>query len=104
MLKWVADNLRNGVERLRWFATVFAQRLELEIAVIRLLYRSDEMKKERDRLLLSIGERVYRLRGQRDRHLYKDNEILSAIGRLEEVDKQIDDLKSRADEIGSVRT
>jgi hypothetical protein len=104
MIKRVVDSFRGGLERIRWFATVFAERLRIEVAVIKLLYRSDEVDKKRTELLLGIGERVYMLRGRPERNILKDRAILDAVEEIEKLDKEIDDLKNKAAEIGSVRT
>ncbi len=46
MLKKVYENFRKGIEKLKWFATLFSERMNIEIAVFKLLYQSDEMAEE----------------------------------------------------------
>ncbi len=54
-----------GVEKIKWFATLFSERVNIEIAIFKLLYQSDEMTRKRQELLVTIGERVVELKGAR---------------------------------------
>ena len=63
MLKNVYDSLRKGIERIKWFAALFSERMNIEIAIFKLLYQSEEMSKKREVLLKTIGERVVELKG-----------------------------------------
>ena len=63
MLKNVYENFRKGIEKIKWFATLFSERMNIEIAIFKLLYQSDEMTKKRETLLKTIGERVVELKG-----------------------------------------
>ena len=49
-MKNVYENLRKGIEKIKWFATLFSERLNIEIAIFKLLYQSDEMTKKRRRI------------------------------------------------------
>jgi hypothetical protein len=43
MWRKVKDNLDSGVERVKWFSSLLNDRLKIEIALMKLLYRSSEM-------------------------------------------------------------
>lgn len=101
-MKKIIDDFRQGLERLRWFATVFAERLKIEIAIFRLLYESDRITKTREELLRKIGERVMQLKDRQDKNILKDSLVIEAVAEISKLEKTIDDLKSRVAEIGRV--
>ncbi len=91
-----------GVEKIKWFASIFSERLKVEAAVIKLLKESGKVEKQRDLLVRSIGERVFELRGRVDVDVFTDTGIRQALDELEKLDAEIRELKSRASEIGRV--
>ncbi|MBI5848113.1 MAG: hypothetical protein HZB31_09230 [Nitrospirae bacterium] len=101
-MKKIIDDFRRGLERLRWFATVFAERLKIEIAIFRLLYESDRIVKTRGELLRKIGERVMELKDQQDKNILKDSVVAEAVAEIGKLEKTIDDLKTRVAEMGRV--
>ena len=101
-MKKIIDDFRQGLERLRWFATVFAERLKIEIAIFRLLYESDRITKTREELLRKIGERVMQMKDRQDKNILKDSVVIEAVAEISKLEKTIDDLKSRVAEIGRV--
>jgi len=101
-LKNVYENFKKGIEKIKWFATLFSERLNIEIAIIKLLYQSDEMSKKREALLKTIGERVVELKGHTEKNVFRDNDIAGAREEIEKIDKNINDLKYKASEISRV--
>ena len=101
-MKKIIDDFRKGLERVRWFSTVFAERLKIEIAIFRLLYESDRMVKTRGELLRKIGERVMELKDHHDKNILKDSLIAGAVAEIGKLEKTIDDLKVRVAEMGRV--
>lgn len=91
-----------GVEKIKWFASIFSERLKVEAAVIKLLKESGKLEKQRDLLAKSIGERIFELRGRTDVDVFTDTEIRQALDELEKLDAEIKDIKSRASEISRV--
>lgn len=102
MLKRIKDNFTRGVERIKWFATVFSERLKIEITIVKLLYKSDEMDKRRDELLRDIGRRVYELKGHAERNPLKDRAVLDAVKEIEKIEKDVNELKQKVSEVSSV--
>lgn len=101
-MKKIVEDFRRGLERLRWFSTVFAERLNIEIAIFRLLYESDRMAKTRGELLKTIGERVMELKDHKEKNILKDSVVAEAVSELDKLEKSINDLKTKASEIGRV--
>ena len=102
MLKNVYENLKNGIGKIKWFATLFSERMNIEIAIFKLLYQSDEMAKKREVLLKIIGERVIELKGHSEKNIFRDSDIAGALEEIEKLDKNINDLKHKASEISRV--
>jgi uncharacterized protein Yka (UPF0111/DUF47 family) len=101
-VKKIIDDFKKGLERVRWFSTVFAERLKIEIAIFRLLYESDRMTKTRGELLRKIGERVLELKDHQEKNILKDSLVAEAVAEINKIEKTIDDLKTRVAEIGRV--
>jgi ArsR family metal-binding transcriptional regulator len=102
MLKKLKDNFEKGVERVKWFAGFFSERLKIEIALIKLLYRSDELNKQKDELLISIGQRVCELKRSGEKNMQKDAEILKAVDEIERLEKNAGDIRQKVSEITRV--
>ena len=101
-MKNVYGNLKNGIGKIKWFATLFSERMNIEIAIFKLLYQSDEMAKKREVLLKIIGERVIELKGHAEKNIFRDSDIAGALEEIEKLDKNINDLKSKASDISRV--
>ena len=102
MLKNIYENLKNGIGKIKWFATLFSERINIEIAIFKLLHQSDEMTKKREVLLKKIGERVVELKGHSEKSIFRDSDIAGALEEIEKLDKNINDLKGKASEISRV--
>lgn len=102
MLKNVYGNLKNGIGKIKWFAALFSERMNIEIAIFKLLYQSDEMTKKREVLLKTIGERVVELKGHSEKNIFRDSDIAGALEEIEKIDQSINDLKDKASEISRV--
>ena len=101
-MKKIIEDFRKGIEQIRWFVTLFAERLQIEIAAFKLLYESDKMAKTREEMLRKIGERVVDLKGNEEKNILKDSVVAEAIREIEKLDKNMDDLKDRVSDIGRV--
>lgn len=101
-MKKVLEDFRRGTERIRWFSSLFAERLKIEIAVFKLLYDADKMAQTRDELLKRIGGRVVELKSHEDKNILKDTVVAEAIAEIEKLDKSIEDVRSRVSDMGRV--
>ena len=99
MWRKVKDNLDSGVEKAKWFSSLASDRLKIEIALMKLLYRSTEMEKQRSALMTAIGERVYGMRNGSEKNVQRDPDILQRLRQLEDLDAEIEDLRKKASEI-----
>jgi len=103
MLEKLRANFREGLDKIKWLSVLLSERLKIEIAVIRLLYQSDEMEKKKDELLGAIGRRVYDLKGNPDKNILRDREVHDAIDEIEKIEHNLEELRQKVSEIGSVR-
>jgi hypothetical protein len=101
-MKKIFEDFRKGIEKVRWFAKLFAERLKIEIAIFRLLYDSDKMKKTREELLKKIGERVMDLRGQYDKNILRDTVIAEALSEIEKLEVSMKETRAKVSDIGRV--
>jgi hypothetical protein len=99
MLKRLKKNFDKGLEKIRWFSSVLSERIKIEFLVIKLLLQSDKMEKKRDELLNKIGQRVYELKENTDRHVLKDRVIGEALNEIEQINSEIETTKKKAAEI-----
>ena len=102
MLKKVYENFRKGMEKIKWFATLFSERMNIELAIFKLLYQSDEMTRKRQELLVTIGERVVELKAHGDKIVFLDSVVAGALAELEKLDSNIAELRHKASEISRV--
>ena len=102
MLKKLYEKFKRGIEKIKWFASLFSERLKIEISVIRLLYRSNEMNRKRDELLKTIGQRVFDLKGHSENNVLKDSVIVEATAEIEKLVNDMEELKQKASDISSV--
>ena len=102
MLKRVYENFRRGVEKIKWFATLFSERINIEIAIFKLLYKSDEMARKRQELLVTVGQRVVELKGHGDKLVFQDSVVAGALAEIEKLDNNIAELRQKASEISRV--
>jgi seryl-tRNA synthetase len=102
MLKSAVDSFRQGIGRIKWFSSVVSARLKIEIAIIKLLHRSDTVQKQREELIRAIGERVFELGTNQDRNVYRDRTVHDALNKIRDLEKEIEELNRRMQDVSSV--
>jgi hypothetical protein len=102
MLKRIYENFKKGIAKIKWFSALFSERMNIEIAIFKLLYQSDEMAKKREEHLRIIGERVVALKEHGEKSVFRDSVVVEALDEIEKIDKNIDDLRHKASELGRV--
>lgn len=102
MLKKLQEKFKKGFRKIKWFSSLFSERIKIEMAVIKLLYQSDEISTKKEELLKIIGQRVVELKGHAEKNIIKDRVIVEATSEIEKLEKSIDELKQKASEISRV--
>ncbi|MGC2062074.1 MAG: hypothetical protein WA610_03785 [Thermodesulfovibrionales bacterium] len=99
MLRKLRTDFLKGIERIRWFSGVLSERLNIEIAVIKLLFKSDEIDRKKNELLIALGSRVYELKDSTEKNVLKDKVVIGAITEIERLEMEIVDLSHKIDEL-----
>ena len=102
MLKRLKNNFDGGVEKLKWFSSMLSDRIKVELSVFKLLYHSEQMEREKDALLKTIGQRVHEMKAGPDRNILKDSVIADAMQEIERLNSEIESTKKKASEISRI--
>ncbi|MDX9714725.1 MAG: hypothetical protein RBT37_04765 [Dissulfurispiraceae bacterium] len=98
MYQRLKKDIERAGEHIKWFASLLSERIRIEIAVFKLMYRSEEIKKRKEELLRVIGAEVYSSRESAS-DVYSNSEIRNAIIELESLDPQINEIAEKVQEI-----
>jgi hypothetical protein len=101
MFDRIKKDVDSAIEKIKWFSALLSDRLNAEIMVFQLLYKSEKLKKRRDELIRKIGEEVYKMRGK-DRNIYSNKDIVDAIKELEILESQIKENVEKASEVSKI--
>jgi vacuolar-type H+-ATPase subunit I/STV1 len=101
-MRKVVEDFRRGTEKIRWFSSLFAERMKIEIAVVKLRYDEDKIARTRDDLLKRIGGRIMELKSHEDKNIFKDTVVAEAISEIEKIDKSLEETRSRISDMGRV--
>lgn len=101
MWKKLKENFDRGIEKIKWSSMLLSDRMKIEYSVMKLLYQSEQMKKKRDELMKTIGERIYELKGHSDRYILKDKVVADALDELDKITGEIESTRKKASEISS---
>ncbi|MBI4689638.1 MAG: hypothetical protein HY754_05160 [Nitrospirae bacterium] len=102
MWKKVRDNLDSGMEKIKWFSSLLAERLKIEFSIIKLSSDREKREKHRAEKMRLIGERVFELRNNSDKNTLSDNVITESIAEIEKFDAEIEDIKKKVSEISKI--
>ena len=101
MFDRIKRDIDSAIEKIKWFSALLSDRLNVEIMVFQLLYKSEKLKKHRDELIRKIGEEVYKMRGK-DKNIYSNKDVVEAIKELEMLESQIKENVEKASEISKI--
>ncbi len=100
----VKNNFDSGLKKIKWFSSLFSERVKIEISVMKLLYQSEQMKEKRDEMLKAVGMRVYDMKEHPEKSVIKDRAISDTLGEIEKINNEIEITKKKASEISSIET
>jgi seryl-tRNA synthetase len=101
VIKRLRNNFEDGIEKIKWFASLLSDRLKIELSVMKLLHESEQMEKKRDELVKKIGQRVLEMREHAERQVLKDSVIMDTMNEIEKIDQEIEETRKKASEISS---
>jgi hypothetical protein len=103
-MNWIS--LKNwflrGIDRLKWFASLFSERIQIELALIKLLNNIEELKRKRSGVVLKLGERVVGLKDAPTHDVMIDPEVKAILKEIEIIDEEIEGLLSKARELSTL--
>lgn len=100
MLSKLKNDLENAIGKIKWFATLLSERINIEMMVFKLLYTSEKLKKRREELFRQIGEEIYKMK-DKEKIIHNKN-IMDAIKELDNLELQIKESIEKASEISKV--
>ena len=104
MLRKLSLNITSGIEKIKWFFSIIAERVKIEIAVVRLLGKSEQYEKEKQNILIAIGERVVDLRDSKTVSVHDDAVIRESLKELDNLEEKLTVLRQEAHDISVLET
>ncbi len=102
MWERIKNNFGSGIRKLKWFSSALSERLKIEISVIRILHKSEQLSQKRDELMKTIGNRVFELRHEPERSIKNDSIILEALKEIDHINNEIEATKKKASELSNI--
>lgn len=87
--------------KLKWFSHILSDRMKIELSVFKLLYQAEQMEKNKEDLMKTIGERMLELKDHSEKSILKDRVIADAMNEIEKINQEIEEIKKQASEISS---
>lgn len=101
MYNKIKGDIENAIGKIKWFSTLLSERTRIEIEVFKLLYKSEELKKRREELMIRLGEHVYK-RWDKIRNIYTDMEMKEIIDEIKSIEPEIKETLDKASEISKI--
>ncbi|MCK4911956.1 MAG: hypothetical protein KAR83_09950 [Thermodesulfovibrionales bacterium] len=102
MLVMIRQRLRQGMEKLRWYAELIGQRVKAESALIGLLGQAHDLEGRRDEAASRIGYRLLELWEAEGVNPYEDPQVAEALTEIRDLDEEIAGLKEQASLVSEV--
>jgi len=102
MISKLSREISSAFEKLKWFVSLVVERIKIEMAIIKIIGKSEKYEKEKREILNRIGERVVDLSQRKNPSVLDDIDIKDALSQLEKLDKEINLLKKEAEDISTL--
>ncbi len=99
MLDRAKKSFAEGVKSVKWFAAFLSERTRVETTRARLLYESRKLENRLEELYCDIGKRVTEIKDKEEKDVLKDFIVLQAISEIKKIREEIDDYRSRANDL-----
>jgi hypothetical protein len=94
----IKNDLEEGIGKIKWFASLLAERVRIELTVFRLSFQSEELKKKRAALLNKIGEEVYLMK-KHNKAIHQNKQITDALKELDALEPKIKETDEKVADI-----
>jgi len=102
MINKVKDSFNTGLMRVKWIATLVAERTKAETSVVKLLYESSKLESKIDDLYRDIGKRVVELKEKGEKEVYQDFIVQQALNELKDLRDAVKDYGKQAKNINKL--
>jgi len=102
MIGKLYQEVSDGVEKLRWYLSLIIERVKMEFAVVKILGKTEKYERDKRDVLVEIGKRVHELSERKKVNVFEDRQIKDAIMRLERLNREIDGLRRKVEEISAL--
>jgi gas vesicle protein len=102
MINKVKDSFNTGLMRVKWIATLVAERTKAETSVVKLLYESSKLESKIDDLYRDIGKRVIELKEKGEKEVYQDFIVQQALNELKDLREAVKDYGKQAKNINKL--
>ena len=102
MLNVIRDRLRQGIEKLRWYAELIGERMKAEGALIRLLGQAHDLEMRRDEAAQRAGYRLLELWDDKGVNVFEDPQVAEALSEVRDLDEEISGLREQASLVSEV--
>ncbi len=102
MINKVKDSFNTGLMRVKWIATLVAERTKAETSVVKLLYESSKLESKIDNLYRDIGKRVIELKEKGEKEVYQDFIVQQALNELKDLRDAVKDYGKQAKNINKL--
>jgi len=102
MINKVKDSFNTGLMRVKWIATLVAERTKAETSVVKLLYESSKLESKIDDLYRDIGKRVIELKEKGEKEVYQDFIVQQALNEVKDLRDAVKDYGKQAKNINKL--
>ena len=96
MIALIRERLRQGIEKLRWYAELIGERVKAESVLISLLGDAYDLERRRDEAASRVGYRLLELWDEDSVNVFEDPQVAEALSEVRDLDEEISGLKEQA--------
>lgn len=98
----IKNSLSSGIKRVKFLSSIIAERLKIEMSVIRLLDEQNDKQKGISEKMRIIGQRVLELKDSSEKNVFKDKTVIEAIAEIEKLNTDIEDIKNKVSSVSNI--
>jgi hypothetical protein len=96
MINKMKDGFNTGLMRVKWIATLVAERTKAETSVVKLLYESSKLESKINDHYRDIGKRVLELKEKDETEVFQDFIVQQALSEVKNLKSSVKDYKKQA--------
>ncbi len=100
----IRESFDNGTKQLQWYASLLSDRVRVELTIFKLYGALEKLERKKGVIMKSLGEEVVNLSTQPVTDVYEQKAIKEAIREIQDLDRQIDEIKKEASDVSSLES